>query len=340
MLKIRKTTREAEQGFVLVGLIVAIFLILLVLGVAAPRVAKELRRDRELEAVHRGNQYVRAVQVYYRKNTHYPASIEQLEKTNNVRYLRQRYADPMTGKPDWKLIHVGEAKTTVKGFFGQPLSGLTGGAPGNSTGTGSGGSVGPGGTAGAGAPGAGASSFGSSSFGSNSGSSSSGSSFGSSAFGSSSPSSSGGTTGATGTGSGAAGGVGSPTTDSTGISSQSASSVTGTGAPIMGVGSAATGNSIVVLNEQTTYPTWEFIYDPRIEQLKAKASLMGGAPSSVNASNLGSNPTGSGTPGAPGSNGTGSSAPGSSGSSPSVFGGGSSSFGSSGSTNQAPSTTP
>ena len=31
----------------------------------------------------------------------------------------------MTGKADWRLIHVGEAKTTVKGFFGQPLAGLT-----------------------------------------------------------------------------------------------------------------------------------------------------------------------------------------------------------------------
>ena len=36
------------------------------------------------------------------------------------------------------------------------------------------------------------------------------------------------------------------------------------------------GNSIVVVNEQTTYPTWEFIYDPRIEQLKAKSNLLGG----------------------------------------------------------------
>ena len=32
-----------------------------------------------------------------------------------------------------------------------------------------------------------------------------------------------------------------------------------------------------MLNEQTTYKTWEFIYDPRIEQLYAKASLFGGA---------------------------------------------------------------
>jgi type II secretory pathway pseudopilin PulG len=107
------TERSGEQGFTLLGLVVAIFLILLFLSIAAPKVAHELRREREVEAVHRGDQYVRAIQLYYRKFGHYPGSIEQLEKTNNIRFLRQKYVDPMTGKADWRLIHVGEAKTTV-----------------------------------------------------------------------------------------------------------------------------------------------------------------------------------------------------------------------------------
>src|SRR5579871_2681480 len=116
--------RDDEQGYMLVGLIVAIFLILLALGVAAPKVARDLRREREVEAEHRANQYVRAIQLYYKKFQHYPGSLDQLEKSNNIRFLRQRYVDPMTGKADWRLIKVGENKTTVKGFFGQPLAGL------------------------------------------------------------------------------------------------------------------------------------------------------------------------------------------------------------------------
>jgi type II secretory pathway pseudopilin PulG len=121
----RPRRQEGEQGFALIAMVVAIFVVLLMLGVAAPRVAKELRRDREVEAIHRGDQYVRAIRVFYRKNgSHYPGSIEQLEKTNNVRFLRQQYVDPMTGKPDWRIIPVGAAKTTVKGFFGQPLAGI------------------------------------------------------------------------------------------------------------------------------------------------------------------------------------------------------------------------
>ncbi len=315
----RPTTRKGDEGFMLVGLIVAIFIILLVLGVAAPRVAKELRREREVEAVHRGNQYVRAVQLYYRKVGHYPGSIDQLEKTNNIRFLRQRYADPMTGKPDWKLIHVGENKTTVKGFFGKPLTGLAGsGSLGSAAGMASavGGSAA--GSASGSAAGSG-SSFGSSSFGSSSGSSSlgssgsSGSTFGSSSFGSGSSSVGSGAAGSgTSFGSGSGSGTGTGTSaapgDGSGSSSQSATSFTGTGAPIMGIGSAATGNSIIVLNEQTTYPTWEFIYDPRIEQMKPKDGGLGTAASSSSASGFGSSATGLGGTGASGSgNGSGSS---------------------------------
>jgi type II secretory pathway pseudopilin PulG len=326
-----RAARKAEEGFVLVGLIVAIFIILLVLGVAAPRVAKELRREREVEAIHRGNQYVRAVQLYYHKNGSYPGSVDQMEKSNNIRFLRQKYVDPMTGKADWKLIHVGEAKTTVKGFFGKPLSGL----PGGGAGLGSAAGLASSGAIGAGAAGTtSGSSFGSSSFGTSGTSGTSGasgsSSFGSSSFGSSSSS----TNPAANTVAGS-----SSTSSSTGISSQSATTFTGSGAPIMGVGTSATGDSITVLNEQKTYPTWEFIYDPRIEQLKAKASLLGGGPSSTNATSLGSGTTSSGFGG--------TTTPGATGTSPSGFGSstpGSSTPGSSGSggttSPSAPATTP
>ena len=166
--------RRSEEGFTLVGLVVAIFLILLVLAVAAPKVAKDLKRDREVEAVHRGNQYVRAVQLYYRKFGHYPGSIEQLEKTNNIRFLRQKYVDPMTGKADWRLIHLGEAKTTVKGFFGAPLTGIAPGL-GSAAGLASPGGIGAG-AAGASAGGVAGSSG--SAFGGSSGLGSSGSAFG------------------------------------------------------------------------------------------------------------------------------------------------------------------
>jgi hypothetical protein len=64
----------------------------------------------------------------------------------------------------------------------------------------------------------------------------------------------------------------------------------------MGVGLGAPGDSITELNEQTSYATWEFLYDPRIELLKAQAGLNGGGNS------IG--PGQPGTMGAPGATGT------------------------------------
>ena len=76
-----------------------------------PRVAFEAERQRELLLVDRGNQFRRAIQVFVTDKvnnpTHrYPASIDELESFNNHRYLRRRYVDPMTGKDEWRLVHI------------------------------------------------------------------------------------------------------------------------------------------------------------------------------------------------------------------------------------------
>ena len=112
---------SAEDGYLLLTVLVMIFLMLLALSVAAPKVAKEIQRDKEREAVQRGLQYRRAIQLYYKKFGAYPTDIKQLEKTNEIRFLRKRYKDPITGQDDWRLIHMGEAKVPLMGFFGQPL---------------------------------------------------------------------------------------------------------------------------------------------------------------------------------------------------------------------------
>jgi len=89
---------------------------------SAPDAAMEIKRDREEELVHRGAQYARAIKKFYKKFGRYPISIEQLQNTNNIRFLRQKYKDPITGK-DFRLLHFGEVKLEPK-------------APGSSTGPG------------------------------------------------------------------------------------------------------------------------------------------------------------------------------------------------------------
>lgn len=279
--------REHEQGFLLVGVIVMVALVLLTLSIAAPIVAKDLRRERELEAVHRGQQYVRAIRLYYQKFNSYPSSVKLLEGgAPKERYLRQHYLDPMTGKDDWRLIGLGQAKTTVKGFFGEPLAGIASAGLGSASGlqsSGLGGTANTGGTTGGTTGGLTSGSSAASAFGnSTNGQSGTGSSsFGSSSFGQSNSSSSG-------------SGSGSPFES-------------GTTGPFVGVGIPKEGSSIIVENEQTDYSTWEFIYDPRIEQLYAKSSIFGGGIATStgglgSASGLSSPPgtPAGGTPGSPG----------------------------------------
>jgi hypothetical protein len=52
----------------------------------------------------------------------------------------------------------------------------------------------------------------------------------------------------------------------------------------MGVGTAKTGTSILNPNEQTTYETWEFLYDPKIEMLYAKSNILGGGVATASSS--------------------------------------------------------
>jgi hypothetical protein len=72
-----------------------------------PRVAFESQRTKEQLLIDRGNQYKRAIQLFYRKNKRFPTTMDELEKFQEVRYLRQKYKDPMTGKAEWRIIHVG-----------------------------------------------------------------------------------------------------------------------------------------------------------------------------------------------------------------------------------------
>lgn len=79
-----------------------------------PSITFQIKRDREEEMIHRGVQYSRAIRLYYRKFGRYPTKLEDLESTNNMRFLRKRYKDPVAGQ-DFKLLHFGEAQLSMAG---------------------------------------------------------------------------------------------------------------------------------------------------------------------------------------------------------------------------------
>jgi len=122
--------RRTERGYILLTLILFVALITIAAVVTAPIIAHQMKRDREEELIHRGVQYSRAMKHFYKKLGHYPTRIEELENTNNVRFLRRRYKDPITGK-DFKILHLGDVQMGLGGAAiagATPVNGLNPGA--------------------------------------------------------------------------------------------------------------------------------------------------------------------------------------------------------------------
>src|SRR5882724_7904430 len=87
-----------------------------------PRIAFEAQRSKEELLIDRGEEYSRAIQLYVRKWKKYPATMEDLESTNQVRFLRKRYNDPMTGKSEWRVVHVGPGGVFTDSVVHKPPS--------------------------------------------------------------------------------------------------------------------------------------------------------------------------------------------------------------------------
>ncbi len=129
MLRPRKSVspRCHERGYILITLILFVALLAIAATIMAPVVAFQVKRDREEELIHRGVQYSRAMKHFVKKFGRYPTRIEDLENTNQVRFLRKRYKDPITGK-DFKLLHMGEVQMAFgAGVPGAGLGGVAGG---------------------------------------------------------------------------------------------------------------------------------------------------------------------------------------------------------------------
>jgi len=238
----RRLHHPSDEGYILIAVLFMLAILIIAMSIAAPKVAKEIQRDREIETMQRGKQYIRGIQLYYRKFNAYPPSVDAMISTNNLRFLRKKYADPTTGKEDWKPIHLGENKApTAIGFFGQSLTGIGAGA-GNNV-------------------------FGATTAGS--------------AFMSSNASASG-STSAAGASSGAdkassvIGGVGG--TDSTSASSFGSSTAGQTfgGAGIIGVSPNSSRQSIMVYKKMSHYSEWEFVYDPLADRMRISNAPVGG----------------------------------------------------------------
>jgi type II secretory pathway pseudopilin PulG len=116
----RHSDQRLQSGYVLLLLMLGVTLLAIAAAAIAPTLAFQIRRDREEELIHRGVQYSRAVRRYVKKFGRYPTRLEELESTNNLRFLRRQYKDPITGQ-DFKLLHLGDVKVN----FGAGVAGAT-----------------------------------------------------------------------------------------------------------------------------------------------------------------------------------------------------------------------
>lgn len=279
--------KPSEDGYLLIAVMFLLFLLILSLSVAAPRLARDIQRDHDVETMERGKQYIRAVQLYYRKFHAYPPSVDALVKTNEIRFLRKKYVDPATGKDDWKPIMFGQNKVPIAiGFFGQPLatgSSIAGIGP--SGGNGINGVNGSSPTGGAFNSNAGT---GGSIFDTN-GASSSASSTGTDAAGGPGTGTTSGATGSTTTGStGGTDANGNPASGTgTGIGGQTGQTFGGAG--IIGFEPGASKQSILIWKKKNHYNEWEFTYDPIMEMKTVGGGNPGiGQPASNTSSPFGS----------------------------------------------------
>jgi len=116
--------KRGQRGYVMLVILLMLALLTLAIVQAAPAVATDIQRQQEEELIHRGREYAKAVRRFYRKFGRPPNSLEELKKTNNIRFLRREYKDPITGE-DFKLLHVTDIKFQPKGFFGKSSGNLS-----------------------------------------------------------------------------------------------------------------------------------------------------------------------------------------------------------------------
>jgi type II secretory pathway pseudopilin PulG len=270
---------RGEAGYILLTMLLTVSLMTIAAMAVLPDMIFQLKRDQEQEMIHRGVQYTRAIRNYYRKLGRYPTSLSDLDNTNNLRFLRKHYKDPLTGK-DFKLLHFGDPGLQLGGSFGggtipgaTPASALNGsnGSPfGNSFGSSNGSSFGNSSLGGSSSGNNGVnsngvfsqSSFGGNSnsgFGQNGGNSSNG--FGQT---SNSQNSSAQATNSS-SGSSSSGSTASQDAGNDQEDADSNGKVFG-GGPIVGVASISKKKTIRIYNKKTKYNEWQFIYDPTADR--------------------------------------------------------------------------
>src|SRR5580658_2303772 len=100
--------RGQESGYAFI-FVLGLMLVMIAVSLTALQLGATIRRRRiEQETIWRGNQYTRAIRLYYHKTGHYPQTLDDLVKgMPNLHFLRQAYKNPTnSGDGSWRFIYV------------------------------------------------------------------------------------------------------------------------------------------------------------------------------------------------------------------------------------------
>lgn len=118
-----------QAGYALLVVMLLAALVLIALAVAVPRLLTQGQREREEEFIFRGEQYQRAIGLYYKKFGRYPNSIKDLLHTNDRSYLRRPWPDPLVPDGKWRLIRLGPGGQLIGSVHTPRRRGSAGASP-------------------------------------------------------------------------------------------------------------------------------------------------------------------------------------------------------------------
>lgn len=108
--------RNQSKGFTYLALLFIVAILGATLALTGSLWQKTMQQERERELLFKGNQFRRAILLYYERTPstvkQYPKELQDLIKDNRYpsvqRYLREIYLDPITGKKEWGIIRAPE----------------------------------------------------------------------------------------------------------------------------------------------------------------------------------------------------------------------------------------
>jgi len=101
--------RAGERGYALLFVLFLVALALIGASTAVLNYWTEGQREKEAVMIWRGQQYQRAIGMFYRKYGRFPTRIDDLVKVQQggIRFLRQAYTNPMNKNDgSWRFIYV------------------------------------------------------------------------------------------------------------------------------------------------------------------------------------------------------------------------------------------